>query len=232
MNRRAQAVDDLQIRIGHQFKDPELLERALTHSSVGNGGTKIRDNERLEFLGDRVLNLLAAEQLTELRPTAREGELSRCMNQLVNSHACAQISRNTGLREALRVDASASKVGARDSDRVLGDACEALMAALYLDGGLDLARTFFRRFWTEAFEALDAPQSKDSKTLLQEWAMGRGLPAPDYVVVDSQGPSHAPMFTIEVRLPGYDAEIARGGSKREAEKAAAALMLTKRDPEP
>ena len=232
MNRRAQAVDDLQIRIGHQFKDPDLLERALTHSSVGNGGTKIRDNERLEFLGDRVLNLLAAEQLTELRPTAREGELSRCMNQLVNSHACAQISRNTGLREALRVDASASKVGARDSDRVLGDACEALMAALYLDGGLDLARTFFRRFWAEAFEALDAPQSKDSKTLLQEWAMGRGLPAPDYVVVDSQGPSHAPIFTIEVRLPGYDAEIARGGSKREAEKAAAALMLTKRDPEP
>ncbi|OYU70104.1 MAG: ribonuclease III [Alphaproteobacteria bacterium PA2] len=232
MNRRAQAVADLQARIGHQFADMELLERALTHSSVGNGGTKIRDNERLEFLGDRVLNLLAAEQLTEVRPAAREGELSRCMNQLVNSHTCARISRNIGLRDAMRVDASASKVGARDSDRVLGDACEAIMAALYLDGGLETARLFFRRFWADEFNELDAPQSKDSKTLLQEWAMGRGLPAPDYVVVDSQGPSHAPIFTIEVRLPGFDAETARGGSKREAEKAAAALMLAKRELEP
>lgn len=232
MNRRAKAVAELQGQIGHVFKDPDLLERALTHSSVGNGGAKIRDNERLEFLGDRVLNLLAAEQLTEVRPSAKEGELSRCMNQLVNSQTCARISRAIGLREALRVDASASKVGARDSDRVLGDACEAIMAALYLDGGLETARTFFRRFWVEEFEGLDAPQSKDSKTLLQEWAMGRGLPAPDYVVVDSQGPSHAPIFTIEVRLPGYDAETAKGGSKREAEKAAAGLMLSKRELEP
>ena len=232
MNRRLQAVAHLQALIGHEFADQDLLDRALTHSSVGNGGTKVRDNERLEFLGDRVLNLLAAEQLTEVRPTAQEGELSRCMNQLVNSHTCARISRAIGLREALRVDASASKVGARDSDRVLGDACEAVMAALYLDGGLETARTFFRRFWAEEFKDLDAPQSKDSKTLLQEWAMGRGLPAPDYVVVDSQGPSHAPIFTIEVRLPGYDAETAKGGSKREAEKAAAGLMLTKRELEP
>ena len=232
MNKRVDAVTELETRIGYRFVDGDLLERALTHASVGNGGVAVRHNERLEFLGDRVLNLLAAEQLTILRPLAREGELSRWMNLLVNSHTCARVGRAMGLRDAIRVDASASKVGARDNDRVLGDACEAVIAALYLDGGLQAARSFFLAFWTAEFETLDAPQSKDSKTLLQEWAMGRGLPAPAYVVVANQGPSHAPLFTIEVRLPGYPSETAQGGSKRDAEKVAAALMLAKRELEP
>lgn len=229
MNKRDAAVAELEGRIGHVFEDRDLLERALTHASVGNGGTKVRHNERLEFLGDRVLNLLAAEQLTIIRPLAREGELSRWMNQLVNFQTCARVARQAGLRDALRVDASATKVGARDNDRVLGDACEAVIAALYLDGGLVAARDFFLTFWRDEFEALDAPQTKDSKTLLQEWAMARGLPVPAYVVTRTEGPSHAPRFTIEVRLQGFDPETAQGGSKREAEKAAADLMLAKRE---
>jgi len=229
MNKRNAAVSDVEARLGHSFADRELLERALTHASVGNGGTKTHDNERLEFLGDRVLNLLAAEQLTIDRPQAREGEMSRWMNQLVNYRTCAEVSRALGLPEALRVDASATKVGARDNDRVLGDACEAVMAALYIDGGLEAARQFFVTYWRAWLDTLDTPITKDAKTLLQEWAMARSLPVPTYVVTKTEGPSHAPRFTLEVRLEGFTPEIAQGGSKREAEKAAAALMLSKRE---
>lgn len=229
MNRRDAAVAELQGRIGHCFADRELLERALTHSSVGNGATKVRHNERLEFLGDRVLNLIVAEHLAQLQPEAREGVLSKLMNQLVNYQACAEVARAIGLPDALRVDASATKVGARDNDRVLGDACEALIAALYIDAGLEAARGFVLMAWTKAFSELDTPRLKDSKTLLQEWAMARGLPVPRYEVVATSGPAHAPRFTIEVQLQGYPPERAEGGSKREAEKAAAELMLRKRD---
>ncbi|WP_304169567.1 ribonuclease III [Phenylobacterium aquaticum] len=229
MSKRDAAVAELEGRIGHVFADRELLERALTHSSVGNGATKVRHNERLEFLGDRVLNLIVAERLAELRPEAREGELSRLMNQLVNYHVCAVAARLVGLPDAMRVDASATKVGARDNDRVLGDACEAVIAALYLDGGLQVAKAFVLTFWSEAFGELDAPRLKDSKTLLQEWAMARGLPVPSYDVIATTGPAHQPRFTIEVRLQGFEPERAEGGSKREAEKIAADLMLRKRE---
>jgi ribonuclease-3 len=227
MNARQEAVAELERRVGHAFSDRELLEHALTHASVGKGAKKIRDNERLEFLGDRVLNLVVAERLMRLRPDAPEGELAKLMNQLVNYHACAEAGRAAGLRDALRLDASATRVGARDNDRVLGDACEALIAALYLDGGLEAARRFVLAFWGEGFDNLDHP-AKDSKTMLQEWAMARKLPVPEYRVVDQEGPAHAPRFTIEARLPGYEPEAATAGSKREAEKLAAERMLNKR----
>lgn len=229
MNRRNAAVAELEGRIGHVFENRDLLERALTHASVGATSPKTPNNERLEFLGDRVLNLMAAERLMEMRPTAKEGELSKLINQLVNYQACAQVGREIGLPEALRLNAGATKIGARDNDRVLGDACEALIAALYLEGGFDVARAFFRGAWASVFDGLDTPRNKDSKTLLQEWAMARGLPVPAYVVTKTVGPSHAPRFTIEVRLQGYDPETAEGGSKREAEKAAADRMLAKRE---
>ena len=229
MNKRDTAVAELEGRIGHVFRDRDLLEQALTHASVGATSPKTPNNERLEFLGDRVLNLMAAERLMELRPTAKEGELSKLINQLVNYQACAQVGREIGLPEALRLNAGAAKIGARDNDRILGDACEALIAALYLEGGLEVARAFFREAWISVFDGLDTPRNKDAKTLLQEWAMARGLPVPAYVVVSSSGPSHAPTFTIEVRIPGFDPETAQGGSKREAEKAAADLMLAKRE---
>ncbi|MEH6676836.1 ribonuclease III [Phenylobacterium sp.] len=229
MNRREAAVAELEARIGHVFHDRELLERALTHASVGEGATKVRHYERLEFLGDRVLNLLAAERLMSLDGEAREGELSRRLANLVNFHACADVARDIGLGEALRLSASATKIGARESDGVLGDACEALMGALYIDAGLDAARAFFLHFWAKAFAELDAPRGKDPKTQLQEWAQGRGLALPTYEVVAREGPDHAPSFTVQVTIEGYDPEAAQGRSKQEAEKAAALVMLLKRE---
>ncbi|HEY2358397.1 MAG TPA: ribonuclease III [Phenylobacterium sp.] len=225
MNARVAAVAELERRIGHTFADRDLLERALTHGSVTKGSAKIRDNERLEFLGDRVLNLAVAEQLMRLRPAATEGELSKLMNQLVNYRACADAGRRAGLRDAMRVDASATKIGARDNERVLGDACEALIAALYLEAGFPAARDFILAFWADLLDNLDAP-TKDPKTMLQEWAMARGLPVPDYSVMKQEGSAHEPVFTIEVRLPGLEPMTAVGGSKREAERLAADAMLT------
>jgi len=226
MNTRVVAIAELERRIGHSFADRDLLERALTHGSVTKGSAKIRDNERLEFLGDRVLNLAVAEQLMTLRPEATEGELSKLMNQLVNYRACADAARRAGLRDALRVDASATKIGARDNQRVLGDACEALIAALYLDAGFPAARQFVTTFWAELLTHLDTP-TKDPKTLLQEWAMARGLPVPNYRVVKQEGSAHEPVFTVEVGLPDLEPMTASGGSKREAERLAADAMLTR-----
>lgn len=229
MNRREAAVAALEGRIGHVFHDRELLERALTHASVGEGALKVRHYERLEFLGDRVLNLLAAERLMALNPDAREGEMSRLMAGLVNYHACARVARRIGLPDALRMAPSASKIGARDKDTVLGDACEALIGALYIDDGLDAARAFFLEFWTDEFARLDEPRTKDPKTQLQEWAQGRGLPLPAYKVVGREGPDHAPIFTVSVNVGDYEPEHAEGRSRQEAEKAAATVMLLKRE---
>ncbi|MEO8115253.1 MAG: ribonuclease III [Phenylobacterium sp.] len=229
MNARIAAVAELERRIGHQFQDRDLLERALTHASVGDGAKTVRHNERLEFLGDRVLNLCAAERLMALDDEAREGEMSRLLASLVNYHACARAARRAGLTDALRLSASASKVGARDSDAVLGDACEALIAALYIDGGLETARAFFVTFWAEEFEALGEPRSKDPKTELQEWAQGLGLPLPAYAVVSREGPDHAPFFTVEVAIEGREPARAQGRSRQDAEKAAAQAMLHTRE---
>jgi ribonuclease-3 len=224
MNVRVAAIEELERRIGHRFADRELLERALTHSSVGKGATKVRDNERLEFLGDRVLNLIVAERLMSERPEATEGELSKLMAGLVNYPTCAAAARAAGLPDALRFDASATKIGARDNDRVLGDACEALIAALYRDGGFAAAARFVDQFWGEALTDLDRP-AKDPKTRLQEWAMARALPFPEYVVTGQDGPAHQPRFTVEVRVKGVEPQAGQAGSKREAEKLAADRML-------
>jgi ribonuclease-3 len=229
MNRRQVAVAELEGRIGHVFRDRELLERALTHASVGDGALKVRHYERLEFLGDRVLNLVAAERLMALYPDAREGEMSRMMAGLVNYHACARVARSIGLPDALRMAPSASKIGARDKDSVLGDACEALLGAIYVDDGLEAARAFFLAFWKDEFERLDGPKAKDSKTQLQEWAQARGLPLPAYAVEKREGPDHAPSFTVSVTVGDYDPELAEGRSRQEAEKAAALVMLLKRE---
>jgi ribonuclease-3 len=232
MNARVAAVAELERRIGHTFGDRDLLERALTHASVGDGAKSVRHNERLEFLGDRVLNLCAAERLMALDPDSREGEMSRLLAGLVNYHACARAAKRAGLPDAMRLSASASKVGARQSDAVLGDACEALIAALYIDGGLECARAFFLTFWAEEFERLSEPRSKDPKTQLQEWAQGRGLPLPAYEVVGREGPDHAPAFTVQVLVEGFPPEQGRGRSRQDAEKAAAQQMLLKREGPP
>lgn len=232
MNARSAAVAELEARIGHRFENRALLESALTHPSVGDGGKVVRHYERLEFLGDRVLNLLAADTLMAVPGEAREGELSRRLAGLVNSQACARVARRLGLPPALRLAASASKTGARQSDNVLGDACEALIGALYLDGGLEAARRLFLTFWDEELAVLDRPQAKDPKTRLQEWAQGGGRTLPAYRIVSRTGPDHAPVFSVEVAVAGLDPQRGEGRSRQEAEKAAATALLAREGAEP
>ena len=226
MNARAAAVTALEAMIGYRFTDRDLLERALTHSSVGDGSRAVSHYQRLEFLGDRVLNLLAAERLME-DLQAEEGQMSRRMAALVSTSACARVARRIGLSPALRLSASATKVGARESENVLGDACEALIAAIYLDGGLEAARAFFNPVWTPEFEQLEDPALREPKTRLQEWAQGRRLPLPAYRIAARTGPDHAPAFTVEVKVEGLPPERAQGRTRQEAEKAAALAMLQK-----
>lgn len=225
MNARAQAVEALAGRLGHAFNDAGLLERALTHASVTGVAAKQRDNEVLEFIGDRVIGLFAAERLAELYPQAPEGDLAPRLNSVVSREACARIARRMGLGPALRLAPSETKTGGRDKDSILAGACEAVMAAIYFDGGLDAARAVFLEQWAEAFEQMGQPRPRDPKTALQEWAQGRGKPLPTYAVTNRTGPDHAPVFTVSVEVAGLAPVSAQGRSRQEAEKAAAAQLL-------
>lgn len=229
MNAREKAVAALETRVGHVFRDRDLLERALTHSSVTEGARPTRHNERLEFLGDRVLGLLTAERLLALYPQEREGVLSPRLASLVNGQACARVARRIGLGPALRLSAGETKSGGRDKTTILGDAVEALMAAIYIDGDLDTARAFFMDAWSEEFAAIGETGGLDPKTQLQQWAQGRGLPLPAYQVMGRSGPDHAPEFVVQVTLEGFEPEHGRGRSRQAAEKAAALQMLIKRE---
>ncbi|MFN7054172.1 ribonuclease III [Hyphomonas sp.] len=218
------ALKAAQEKIGYRFKAPELLERALTHpSAVGTADAVKLSNQRLEFLGDRVLNLLIAERLIARRQTEREGDLAPRLNRLVKKSACAEAMRHLEMQPYLILSESEIASGGRERESALGDACEAIIAAIYEDGGLTAARKFIERAWAPQFEAAPA-ETKDPKTLLQEWAQGRGHPLPEYVVTGRSGPDHAPVYEVEVRLqPG--AARASGPSKRDAEREAAARML-------
>jgi ribonuclease-3 len=225
---RAEAVAELTARLGHVFNDPAVLERALTHASVGDGAqSKARDNERLEFLGDRVLGLVIAEHLIEVDPTASEGDLAPRLNALVNRQTCARVGRRMGLGPALRLSGAESKSGGRDKDSILAGAVEAVIAALYLDGGLEIARKVLLASWADEFAGLGAPRPKDPKTALQEWAQGRGLALPTYAVVGRDGPDHAPRFRVEVRVDGIAPAEGEGASRQSAEKAAAEALLVR-----
>lgn len=226
MNRRAAAIADLENRLGHVFTDRGLLERALTHVSASQGARAVPHNETLEFLGDRVLGLLAAETLIVANPDWREGELSRGQVALVSGRTCARVARGLDVGGALRLAGSATAQGGRDNERILGDAMEALIAAVYLDGGLEAARGAFHLAWREALEDGGDDGGLDAKTALQEWAMARGLPIPLYLEVSRAGPAHAPTFTVEVCVRGHPGSVAKGPSLRAAEKAAAAILLS------
>ncbi len=224
-DRRKAATAELERRLGHVFEDRELLERALTHASASQGATSTRHNERLEFLGDRVLNLLAAERLMALYPLEREGELSKRMHGLINRDACAEVARGVGLAGAIRLAPGESRSGARDNPTILGDACEALLAALYLDAGLEKTRSVFADIWAPQFDAVSASGLGNPKSDLQEWAAARQMATPRYLVIDRQGPDHAPLFTVELSLGDLAPVQATGRSRQEAEKAAAQALL-------
>ena len=220
-----EALREAQELIGFRFKDPVSLERALTHPSAiaPSGDTVKLSNQRLEFLGDRVLNLLIAERLIERRQSDSEGDLAPRLNRLVKKGACAAAVRHLGLQQFILMSESEIAAGGRDRESTQGDACEAIIAAIYLEGGLSAARKFVERAWAPQFESAPA-ETKDPKTLLQEWAQGQGHPLPEYVITGRSGPDHAPVYEVEVRLTAGNA-AATGSSKREAERHAAALML-------
>ena len=225
MSARAAAVEELERRIGYVFQDRELLERALTHASVGDRSPATPDNERLEFLGDRVLNLIMAEELMRSHPEMSEGALTKAFHKLVNVDACAEAGERIGLGQALRFGGGAGKQGMRRNVRVIGDATEAVIAALYLDAGLETTRSCVLGLWADLIADLGAPEMRDPKTQLNEWAQGRGLAAPVYRVVGQEGAAHAPRFRIEVFVAGVEPEVAEGGSKKEAEKLVAERLL-------
>jgi ribonuclease III len=213
----------LEDRLGHVFRNPGLLERALTHASAD----AVRSNERLEFLGDRVLGLVIAEKLHALYPGDAEGVLALKLNALVRREACASVAEAMGLSAHLILAHAEAGSGGRKKSAILAGACEAVMAALYLDGGMKAARAFVERYWADAFAALTADM-RDAKTVLQEWAQGRkgaARAAPAYRLAGREGPDHAPRFTVAVSVSGEEPALGEGGSKREAEQAAAQAML-------
>lgn len=214
----------LETALGHDFADKTLLERALTHASAGDA--KQPDNQRLEFLGDRVLALLTAEALLNRHPEAQEGDLAPRLNALVRGETCAEIAETLNVGEHLRMARSEAMTGGRRKAALRGDAMEALIAAVYLDGGLAAARDVFERHWRTRLEAQsDAAAPIDAKTALQEWAQARGMTPPIYQTIARQGPDHAPKFTVETRLQNGAAAEASGTSKRAAEQAAAETLL-------
>jgi ribonuclease-3 len=219
-------LKDLETRIGYGFKDRALLRKALTHASVRQASAKRRDNERLEFLGDRVLGLAIAELLSEVYPSASEGELARLYNRLVRGGTCAEVARDLGLGAALVLSEAEADSGGREKETILADACEALLGAIFLEAGYDKAREVVRAHWGRRLEGSPVVAA-DAKSALQEWAQGQGLDLPAYVEIAREGPDHAPRFTSEVRIKGRKPARGEGASKRAAEQAAATALLAR-----
>ncbi len=225
MNRRAAAIARLEERLGHRFADRALLDRALTHASVGGPAAKTPNNDRLEFLGDRVLGLVIAEALVRRLESAEAGLLSKRLHALVSGPACARIGEALELGDALRLAGGETRLGGRRKPSILANACEALIAALFLEGGIDLARDVVLRLWATMLEAPVDLLEADPKSALQEWAAAEGRPPPVYRVLDRDGPAHRPLFSVEARIEGAAATVAQSGSLRGAEKAAALRLL-------
>ena len=223
---RVRKTKGLETALGYSFKQPVLLERALTHSSARADRTASEDNERLEFVGDRVLGLAIAELLALLDPAASEGALARRFNRLVRKEACARVARDLGLGAALRLSQSEEESGGRDKDTILADAVEALLAAIFLEAGFAVVRDVIRHLWSPMIAGLPEAVT-DAKSALQEWAQGQGLALPEYIEVSRLGPDHAPQFTSEVRIGGRKPARGTGNSKRTAEQAAATALLAR-----
>lgn len=222
---------ELETRLGHAFRDKSLLDAALTHPSLAGfkGGRGLGTYERLEFLGDRVLGLIVAEMLYRAFPQEAEGALARRFAELVRRESIARVAAEIGLGRHLRLAVSEAEAGGRDNPALLADAGEAVIAALYLDGGLEAARRFVEPAWRPLM-AEEARPPQDAKTALQEWVQGHGLPLPAYALVAMAGPPHEPRFEVEVRVEGRGSASGAGKSKRAAEQAAAAAMLARLAP--
>lgn len=215
----------LYLALGHSFTHTELVEEALTHPSVTAGeGRGKRNYERFEFLGDRVLGLCISELLLQRFRDEKVGQLARRHTALVRAETLTRVANMIDLGDFMNLSRSEEESGGRDNDALLSDCCEAIVAALYLDGGMEAARRFIYRHWVPLMnEALRPP--KDPKTALQEWAQSRGLPLPVYTGISQDGPAHSPTFTVQVFVRGLPRSTASGRSKRAAEQAAAQLLM-------
>ena len=228
MSRKVKDRTALEDRIGFKFADKAMLERALTHISALSGGPQNRASsyQRLEFLGDHVLGLVISDMLYRAFPKANEGELSRRLADLVRKETCAEVAKAMDLGPALKLGNSESHAGGRLRATILADVCEALVGAVFIDGGYAAAETVIALFWKERMLKPLRPL-RDPKTMLQEWAQGRGLPTPAYRELARTGPHHDPEFRVAVVLPDRPPAEGLGSSKRAAEQAAAAAMLTR-----
>ncbi len=219
------ATSAIEERIGHKFADASLLVTAMTHVSALKPSRKRGESyQRLEFLGDHVLGLIVSDMLYRSFPNADEGEMSKRLADLVRKESCADVAKSLGLADDIKLGAVGAGAGARLRKSVLGDICEAVIGAVYLDGGFQAASEFVERNWTERMKKPRQPL-RDPKTVLQEWAQGKGLPTPVYREVERTGPHHDPQFRVAVDLPGLAPAEGVGGSKRAAEKVAASVMI-------
>ncbi|WP_299348287.1 ribonuclease III [uncultured Shimia sp.] len=214
----------LQARMGYEFSRPELLVRAVTHSSMSSPTRD--DNQRLEFLGDRVLGLVMAEALLAQDRKATEGQLAPRFNALVRKEACADVAVQISLGDALKLGRSEMLSGGRRKQALLGDAMEAVIAAVYLDAGFETAKDLVIRLWGDRVHKVE-DDARDPKTSLQEWAQARGQKPPNYEVVSRSGPDHAPVFTVAAKLESGEAAEATDNSKRKAEQAAAKALMAR-----
>jgi ribonuclease-3 len=224
--RRTSDLSSLYARLGHNFASPALLELALTHSSARPGGKPNEDNERLEFLGDRVLGLAVAELLSDRFPEASEGELARWFNHLVRTETCAEVAQSWNLGDSILMSGGEAGSGGRRKKTILANACEAVLGALFADAGYEVARDVVHDNWEPHLGELEEA-SPDAKSVLQEWAQGKQLPLPSYLEISRKGPDHAPRFTSEVQVEGVEPQRGEGTSKRQAEQAAATAMLVR-----
>lgn len=221
--KRSDDIRAFMARLGHEFSRPDLLMRALTHGSIATAQRP--DNQRLEFLGDRVLGLVIAEALFMADRQAAEGQLAPRFNVLVRGETCAEVARQIDLGAVLRLGPSEMKTGGRRKEALLADAMEAVIAAVYLDAGLEVARRLILDLWGERLDRAEE-NAREAKTALQEWAQAKGMPPPTYTITDREGPDHAPVFSIRVALADGRAATATGaGTKRAIEQAAARLLL-------
>lgn len=218
-------VPELSQTLDYRFGDPDLLNLALTHPSTAKSrGERALTNQRLEFLGDRVLGLVVAEMVYEAFPGEDEGAMARRHTALVRRETLARVANRIGLGGHILMAPSEAESGGRSNQALLADTCEALIAALYLDGGLEAAAWFIREHWTPLMGE-DMKPPKDAKTALQEYAQSRALPLPAYSEQSRSGPPHAPVFTIAVSLQSGETASGEGGSKRVAEQRAAQALL-------
>lgn len=217
----------IEARIAHKFKDSALLSAALTHiSALKAGKSRTETYQRLEFLGDHVLGLAVADMLYRAFPKGSEGELSQRLADLVRAETCADVALELGLLDGIKLGGISGPAAERLRKSILGDICEAVIGAIYLDAGHAAANDFILRNWTERMRKPTRPL-RDPKTILQEWAQGRGLPTPVYREVERTGPHHDPRFRIAVEVAGLEPSEGMGGNKRAAEQTAASAMLVR-----